>query len=110
MRSMGTAIRKPERPSKWQNMFTKNFNYNPDETYHLSLEENPYGGSIFGLKDIVRQEAGDPVDRENGVVCSTIRMGFGHYRIAMAGVSCARAWAFSLTGWICWRSPASPPT
>ena len=29
------------------------------------------------------------------MICSTIRMGFGHYRIAMAGVSCARAMGFT---------------
>ena len=29
------------------------------------------------------------------MICSTIRMGFGHYRIAMAGASCARAMGFT---------------
>jgi hypothetical protein len=79
---------------QWQGMFAKKFNYNPEETYQLSAYDNPHGGSIFGLKDILRQEGGAPVDREQGVVCGTIRMGFGHYRIAMAGVSCARAMGF----------------
>jgi len=79
---------------KWQNMFAKKFNYNPEEEYRLSVEENPYLGPIFGLKNIVRQDQGEQINQENAVICSTIRMGFGHYRIAMAGVSCARAMGF----------------
>ena len=79
---------------KWQNMFIKKFNYDPNEKYTLSLEENPYLGPIFGLKNIVRGDHGAPIVRENAVICSTLRMGFGHFRIAMAGVSCARAMGF----------------
>ncbi len=79
---------------KWQNMFIKKFHYDPNEKYTLSLEENPYLGPIFGLKNIVRGDHGAPIVRENAVICSTLRMGFGHFRIAMAGVSCARAMGF----------------
>lgn len=78
---------------RWQNMLARKFKYNPYEEYTLSVQEHPYGGSIFGLKDIIRGE-GEPFTKENAVVVSTIRMGFGHYRIAMAGVSCARAMGF----------------
>ncbi|GAK58768.1 hypothetical protein U27_05743 [Candidatus Vecturithrix granuli] len=80
---------------KWQNMFIKKFNYDPNERYTLSLEENPYLGPIFGLKNIVRSDKGEPISKENTVICSTIRMGFGHYRIAMAGASCAKAMGFT---------------
>jgi hypothetical protein len=79
----------------WQKMLAKKFNYNPNEKYELSLEENPYLGPIFGLNNIVRGNHGEAIQRENGVICSTIRMGFGHYRIAMAGVSCAKAMGFN---------------
>jgi hypothetical protein len=79
---------------QWQNMFAKKFNYDPNEKYVLSLQENAYLGPIFGLKDIVRGDQGEPIETEKAIVCSTIRMGFGHYRIAMAGVSCARAMGF----------------
>ncbi len=79
---------------KWQNFFIKKFNYDPNEEYVLSVEDNPYLGSIFGLKEILRHDRGQELDPDNGVICSTIRMGFGHYRIAMAGVSCARAMGF----------------
>lgn len=76
---------------RWQEMFIRKFHYDPDETYTLSLEENDFLGPIFGLKNIVRGDHGQPIARDNTLIVSTIRMGFGHYRIAMAGVSCARA-------------------
>ncbi|NJL93620.1 MAG: hypothetical protein HC915_07765 [Anaerolineae bacterium] len=80
---------------KWQQKFVKMFNYDPNEHYSLSLVDNPYLGPIFGLKDILRHDQGEPIKNENAVVVSTIRMGFGHYRIAMAGVSAARAMGFT---------------
>ncbi len=80
---------------KWQQMFKDKFNYDPNEKYSLSLEDNEYLGPIFGLKNIVRHDQGEPISKENAIICSTIRMGFGHYRIAMAGVSCARAMGFT---------------
>ena len=79
----------------WKTKLAKQFNYDPNETYHLSVREHPYGGKIFGLQEIVRDQPGEPLDKENGVIVSTIRMGFGHYRIAMAGVSAAKAMGFT---------------
>ncbi len=75
---------------KWQNKFIKMFNYNENETYNLSAEENNYLGDMLGIKNIVRDGKGEPIDPKKGVVVSTIRMGYGHYRIAMAGASCAQ--------------------
>jgi hypothetical protein len=80
---------------QWQNMFVKKFGYDPDEKYTLSLAENPQLGPIFGMKNIVRGDQGEPIRKENAVICSTIRMGFGHYRIAIAGASCAHAMGFT---------------
>jgi len=76
-------------------MFAEKFEYDPDEEYSLSLVDNEYLGPIFGLRDIVRHDRGDKIENENAVIVSTVRMGFGHYRIAMAGVSCARAMGFT---------------
>jgi len=80
---------------KWQNMFVKQFKYDPDEHYDLSVHDNPYLGDALGIRDIRRDGEGDAIDPETGVVISTIRMGFGHYRIAMAGASAARAMGFT---------------
>ena len=80
---------------KRQERFYKKFDYDPSEKYTLSTIDNPYLGPLFGVKNIVRGEVGEEINLENAVICSTIRMGFGHYRIAMAGVSCARAMGFT---------------
>ncbi|MBM3125667.1 MAG: hypothetical protein FJZ87_11460 [Chloroflexi bacterium] len=80
---------------RWQDMLAKKFKFDPDEHFNLSVEDHPYGSGIFGLKNIVRDGNGKPLDKSNGVVVSTIRMGFGHYRIAMAGVSAAKAMGFT---------------
>ena len=79
---------------RWQAMFVRKFNYDPREQYELSVVDAPQLGPIFGVRDIVRGTHGDPVESEGTVVISTIRMGFGHYRIAMAGASAARAMGF----------------
>ncbi len=83
-----------DKADKWQQQFIRRFNYDPNERYTLSLKDNPYLGPIFGLKDIVRDGSGAPIVNDNAVIISTIRMGFGHYRIAMAGVSAARAMGY----------------
>ena len=79
----------------WKDMLAKKFNYDPNEKFNLTVEDHPYGSEIFGLKNIVRDGSGKPVDKKKGVIVSTIRMGFGHYRIAMAGVSAAKAMGFT---------------
>ncbi len=76
---------------EWQQMFVKQFDYDPNEQYELSVHDNPQLGEMLGIRDIRRDADGDPIDRDTGVVISTIRMGYGHYRIAMAGASAARA-------------------
>ena len=79
----------------WQQMFIDKFDYDPDERYELSVHDNAELGEALGIREIRRDTKGDPVDRETGVVISTIRMGFGHYRIAMAGASAARAMGYT---------------
>jgi hypothetical protein len=80
---------------RFQNFLKRKFNYDPNETYTLSQVDNPYLGDIFGLRDILRHDHGEEIKNDNTVVVSTIRMGFGHYRIAMAGVSAAKAMGFT---------------
>lgn len=78
-----------------QNWFKRKFHYNPDEKYDLSVHDNDYLGGVLGIKDILRNDQGSSISKENSLVVSTIRMGYGHYRIAMAGASCARAMGFT---------------
>jgi hypothetical protein len=93
----GNAITKSQSKTiiKRQTWFKNKFNYNPDEKYSLSVHENKYLGEALGIWDILRNDQGSPISKENTVIVSTIRMGFGHYRIAMAGASCARAMGFT---------------
>ena len=86
--------RQSKQSTNWNKWLAKKFHYDPNEKYSLRVDDNRYLGTVFGLKDIVRHDSGEPIQKENAVVVSTIRMGFGHYRIAMAGVSCARAMGF----------------
>jgi hypothetical protein len=83
------------RAQRWQDMFIDRFAYDANEEYSLTLFDNEYLGSVLGLRDILRSEEGEPIDPETGVICATVRMGFGHYRIAMAGASCARAMGYT---------------
>ena len=76
-------------------MFVKQFGFDPDEHYDLSIVDNPELGDVLGIRNIVRDGGGDPVTADAGVIISTIRMGFGHYRIAMAGASAARAMGYT---------------
>jgi len=79
----------------WQAMFVKKFRYDPEEQYQLGVEEHTQGNSIFGLQNIVRDGGGSSLQKENGVIVSTIRMDYGHYRIAMARVSAAKAMSYT---------------
>ncbi len=79
----------------WKAMLARKFKYDENETYSLSVHDNPYLGDAFGLKEILRDNTGEPLPTANAVVINTIRMGFGHYRIAMAGASAARAMGFA---------------
>jgi hypothetical protein len=80
---------------RWQRFFVRRFKYDPNEKYILSTQANPYLGRELGLKDILRSGEGEPIRKKGSLVISTIRMGYGHYRIAMAGASCARAMGFT---------------
>ncbi len=93
----GNSLTKAEtrKVEKWRSMFVRKFNYDPSEEYDLSVVDNAYLGAELGIRDILRDAGGEPVNREGSIVVSTIRMGFGHYRIAMAGASAARAMGFT---------------
>ena len=84
---------------RWQRMFVRRFGYDPEERYELRVRDNELFGQDWGLKQLVRAEdAGEgaaAVDPQRHLITSTVRMGFGHYRIAMAGASCAAAMGYT---------------
>ena len=83
------------RALKWQQRFIDEFDYRPGESYDLSAVDNPQLGDVLGIRDVVRDGGGDPIDPSTSVICATVRMGFGHYRIAMAGASAARSMGYT---------------
>ncbi|MFP4374277.1 MAG: DUF6937 domain-containing protein, partial [Spirochaetaceae bacterium] len=85
---------------RWQRMFRRRFDYDPGERYQLRVRDSGLFGGAWGLKELVRAEdlpdgGGEVLDPSRHVITSTVRMGFGHYRIAMAGASCAAAMGYT---------------
>jgi len=48
---------------------------------------NPVLGTSLGVRNLTIDGSGEPVDGARGMVIGNIRMGYGHYRIAMAMAS-----------------------
>lgn len=80
---------------RWRDMFVRKFDYDESEEVSLRVVDNPYLGDELGIRDVLRRTDGETVTTNGNVVISTIRMGFGHYRIAMAGASAARAMGYT---------------
>ena len=79
------TIKKAE---KGKQKFIKKFGDDQNKTYHLGLkpiEEIPE----LGISNLVHAETPLTLP-ENPLIVGNIRMGFGHYRIAMAIASCAK--------------------
>lgn len=79
--------------------FAKRFAHDPDAACHLALADVPAVGETFGLKQLVPAFDGtqtiDFSTIPDPVVIGNIRMGFGHYRIAMAMASAAHALGYT---------------
>lgn len=59
--------------------------------YPLSASPNPTLGTLLGIQNLQISTEGAPLDPQQSVIVGNIRMGFGHYRIAMAIASAAHA-------------------
>lgn len=95
---MSTAtVRKAEKSKK---KYAKKFGDDSSVDYKLKIEKNKSLYDLIGLEEIRIAEDGDEgsgaegFDNEKGIIVGNIRMGFGHYRIAMAFVSCAKAMGY----------------
>jgi hypothetical protein len=64
--------------------FARKYGYVEGLKYPLSASENPTVGPFIGVHNVVSRQGGAALDPEKGVLVGTIRMGYGHYRIAMA--------------------------
>ncbi len=75
--------------------FEKKYDYDDSRAYPLFAKENPILGPFLGVKDVVSGAEGEKLDYDKGVIIGTIRMGYGHYRIAMAVASAAHALGYT---------------
>ncbi|HOE19564.1 MAG TPA: hypothetical protein PKJ69_01220 [Spirochaetota bacterium] len=70
--------------------FAKKFGYNPEDSYELQAQPNPILKKYCNLYT-VSQEKGAEIAKSKSIIIGTIRMGYGHYRIAMAIASAAHS-------------------
>ena len=80
----GGVVRTAE---KKQRAYIKEFGDDRGTAYKLTAVDNPTLSSVFGIKNLIGSPEAEPVDAKKGVVVGNIRMGFGHYRIAIAVAS-----------------------
>ena len=81
--------------------YAARFNYNADWIPILEADRMPGAWEQFGVRQLVDREADRlsphnradvaPGKNSNAILIGTIRMGFGHYRIALAIASAARS-------------------
>ena len=64
------------------------------QIYHLKATPNHVLDRFFGVQNLVRSDKKLELP-DNAVIIGNIRMGFGHYRIAMAMASCAKALGYT---------------
>lgn len=75
----------------------RRFSFNPADFPRLRAEPMPGAFEAFGTQRLVEaktsidSQAGQAVDPAQGIVLGTVRMGYGHYRIALAIASAARS-------------------
>lgn len=82
---------------KSKRKYQKKFGDDSNINYPVHLQKNAYIGDSLGVYDIRLDEeaAGEPFDKENGIIVGNIRMGFGHYRISMAMASAAQSMGYT---------------
>lgn len=93
MEIFGNPISKAtqEKALKQREKFKKKFKYNPDADYPLTAMPNKVLGPFLGVQNLEMRPDGGEIDKSKGVIIGTIRMGYGHYRIAMAAASAAHS-------------------
>lgn len=80
------VIKKAE---KSKEKFIEKFGDDSEDVYHLKTTNNDSIGKLFGVKNIEIADDKTSVDFSNSIIVGNIRMGYGHYRIAMAIASAA---------------------
>jgi len=77
-----------------KNRFVLKYGDDTKQIYHLKAVPNKILSKYFGVQNLIRSDKPLVLD-DNAVIIGNIRMGFGHYRIAMAMASCAKALGYT---------------
>ncbi|AEB07488.1 hypothetical protein Corgl_1387 [Coriobacterium glomerans PW2] len=104
------------RARRARNRYARRFGDDASATYHLAARDLPTIGTLLDIRELVLSESDAPLDiiadakagrhmlqterspigsDRKPVVIGNIRMGYGHYRIAIAMASAARAMGFT---------------
>ena len=80
---------------KKQEGFLKKYGDDRQTHYGVQLSDSPVISALFGAKSILPGECRTAELGENPLVVGNIRMGFGHYRMAMAVASAAASMGYT---------------
>lgn len=72
-----------------RNRFARKFGFDESKSYPFTAEPNPILGKILGIHNLIVGPWAQPLKTNRSIVLGTIRMGYGHYRPAMALASAA---------------------
>lgn len=70
--------------------FAKKYHHDAEKTYALQAQPNELLKKYFNLHTVTH-EKGAEIAKSKSIIIGTIRMGYGHYRIAMAAASAAHS-------------------
>ncbi|HKL86660.1 MAG TPA: hypothetical protein VJ861_10055, partial [Treponemataceae bacterium] len=86
------------------NRYARKYSFDPDQSPSLECKEEGQGFIDFDIQTVVEKEvpsekevspAQSCFDKEKGIVLGTIRMGFGHCRMAIALASAAHSLGYT---------------
>jgi len=80
---------------KTKNKYIKKFGDDSHKNYPLKVIENKTLKPFIGVENIVIGEEATTPNFKKGIVVGNIRMGYGHYRIAMAVASAANSMGYT---------------
>lgn len=86
-----------EKAEKRFQKYAKKFDFNSSNSPTLASYPDGYGYDDFGIMNVAPQRSDDlgvSFDTEKGIILGTIRMGFGHCRMAIALASAAHSMGY----------------
>ncbi|MCX5757646.1 MAG: hypothetical protein NTU83_03900 [Candidatus Hydrogenedentes bacterium] len=85
------SLARQRKAIKMLKKYARKYRFDDNAFYPLFVEDNRVIGPFIGVKNVVSGAALEKLDAQRAVAIGTIRMGYGHYRIAMAIASAANS-------------------